>query len=100
MKTASLLLVMSFLFCSCALNPQKVQLNPEVQIAPGNVGQGKKIAIVVLDERTRSRIGNRGVIGMGADITSDEDVAAIVRGKLFKNRDSIQMAQNQAIRVN
>jgi uncharacterized lipoprotein YajG len=83
MRGIAIAMIVTVLFaCSCAFNPQKVELNPEVKVSSEAVGRGKKIALVTVDERASSKIGNRGPIGMGAEITTNQDVAKVVNSKI------------------
>src|SRR5262249_44296102 len=54
-----------------------------VTVASSSIGAGKTLALSVADERTKGVIGRRGVGGgMGGSITTDQDVAALVRTQL------------------
>lgn len=86
MKIWKLLGVLSFLPVSaCTFTPQKVALQPQVQISNSNIGKGQVIYLKTLDERTSSAIGTRGISGFGAEITSNGDVASIVHSAISKN---------------
>jgi uncharacterized lipoprotein len=73
---------LAVLLASCAFTPQQVTLNPQVQVSPGGFGQGRSVPFTAVDERPSSAIGSRGVGGFGAEITSNQDVAAIIHGAL------------------
>src|SRR5215813_6014015 len=67
----------------CAFVNQKATLRPQVTVASSSIGAGKTLALSVADERTKGVIGRRGVGGgMGGSITTDQDVAALVRTQL------------------
>lgn len=86
MKIWKLLGVLSILPVSaCTFTPQKVTLQPQVQVSSSNIGNGQIIYLKTLDERTSSAIGTRGISGFGAEITSNDDVASIVHSEISKN---------------
>tara|TARA_R110001583_G_scaffold89304_1_gene230623 strand:+ start:873 stop:1448 length:576 start_codon:yes stop_codon:yes gene_type:complete len=76
------------LLSSCALTPQQVNLSPDVNVNKTSLGNGQNIILTTVDERTTSTIGNRGIAGFGADITSDNDVVAIVRLEIIKGLEA------------
>ncbi|MEW6289124.1 MAG: YajG family lipoprotein [Thermodesulfobacteriota bacterium] len=81
---AFLIFILAFFCSSCALTPQQVNIKPDVQVRSTNIGQNKKITLTTVDERLSSTIGNRGVAGFGADITSAGDVAQIVESAIIE----------------
>jgi uncharacterized lipoprotein YajG len=59
---------------------QTVHLQPQVKYVDSNEGHGMSIAIVVKDERSTQDLGHRGNgVASAATITSDSDIAAVVR---------------------
>jgi hypothetical protein len=67
----------------CAFVDQKARFDPDVRVPTSNVGAGRRVVIAVVDERPRSLIGRRGAGGsVGGAITTDQDLAELVRGKL------------------
>jgi uncharacterized lipoprotein YajG len=66
----------------CAWTPQAILPKPEIHSPVGSVGQGTSVSITVLDERSKSVLGSRAVRGVGADITLEGDLAAIVRSAI------------------
>ena len=107
MKTLLTLIGLSLLCEACALTPQTVQLKPDIQLKVGDVAKGREITVVTVDERTRSVIGNRTVGAMGANITTEEDVAAIIhtsivdglRKKGFAIKTSLNPADPRELRA-
>lgn len=75
----SLLLLM--LFPACALTPQKVDLRPNVQAYSGGTisGGDRRVTMTIVDERPSSRVGTRGISGMGAEITTTQDVPSVIQ---------------------
>jgi uncharacterized lipoprotein len=62
----------------CAVTPQQVFLNPEINVAGDTIGKGKTVYLQVLDERKDNHIGNRGVYkATSASITLDSVEDAI-----------------------
>lgn len=68
----------------CAFTPQTASINPEVVVAQENVGQGTEVAFRLTDDRASRSLGHRGaaLIGKGAEIKAEEDVAAVLHGKI------------------
>lgn len=75
------LVVGLLLLTGCALSPQVVSLNPELDMNNFNaVGAGKRVALQVIDNRPGRLVGSRG--GIYADtssITTTADIASPVR---------------------
>lgn len=69
------------LLAGCALSPQVVSLNPELDMNNFNaVGAGKRVALQVIDNRPGRVVGSRG--GIYADtssISTTADIAAPIR---------------------
>ena len=71
----------AFLFASgCALSPQKVVLDPELQVSSSSFGEGVNITLVVKDERASNELGRRGM-GM-AKIDIEQNLANLIREKV------------------
>ena len=67
----------------CAFVDQKARFDPAVHVTGSTLGAGHRVVIAVADERPRSLIGRRGAGGsVGGAITTDQDLAELVRGKL------------------
>lgn len=77
MQIASLVAV-AFLLVGCAYTPKTVEPAVSLQAPRISVGQGSKLVIIVVDERTDVQIGNRGYTP-GAAVTVSGDLAAVVR---------------------
>jgi uncharacterized lipoprotein len=68
---------------ACAFNEQKVTLAPKVVLATSTLGQGVSVAVGVVDERPSQSLGRRGTAyGAAAEITTDQDVGALVRTEI------------------
>ena len=70
-------------YAGCSLTPQKVEIQPQLQVAQTvPVSEGQEVSIVVVDLRPSGIIGNRGLTGTnhgGANLTSTGDVAETVK---------------------
>ena len=78
---AALLLLGSLLLGSgCAFAPQTATLDPEVFVSASKIGEGKTIALRVLDERASEEIGRRGI--QMAKISIEQDLALLIEEKL------------------
>lgn len=67
----------------CAYSPQTVRLAPATLIAPSDRGHGVSVSVSVTDERPSQKIGQRSdAYGMGAEIRSDDNIAAIVADEI------------------
>src|SRR5690606_25531114 len=75
-------LCMALLASGCAFNEQAVRVTPQVDVAPGTVGEGVAVRVNVVDERPRTTLGTRGARGGGADLTVEGDLVSILRGAI------------------
>jgi uncharacterized lipoprotein len=74
-----LVLALSALVQACAFNSQTVKLAPQPVVAATALGQGVELSVEVVDERPSQSLGRRGGgFGPAAEITTDQDVAAVV----------------------
>lgn len=70
---------------SCAFKKQEAELNPVVEIATSQIGQGQTVLLKVLDERASKSLGRRGTAyGAAAEITAKEELADIVQQEIAK----------------
>ena len=65
----------------CAFVDEEIMLRPVSDVPPSSIGQGRQIALTVVDERSSTLIGQRGPDGT-ADIRSVQDVRRVVDGVL------------------
>jgi uncharacterized lipoprotein YajG len=67
------------LFQGCSLRPQNIKLDPPVEVAPSNVGQGKIVWVQVKDARVRKTLGNVGdPEGRFTQVSVDDDFSLTV----------------------
>ncbi|HKA15448.1 MAG TPA: YajG family lipoprotein [Myxococcota bacterium] len=64
----------------CAWSHQRVHLRPTIPFARSDIAGGRSVVLRVEDERQRTEIGRRIGPGEGGAITSDQDLASLVRG--------------------
>ncbi len=78
-----ILTVVLCLTSACAFNPQTVKLSPMMSLSSSELGRGKEVLLAVVDERPKQILGHRGTAyGAAAEITSNDDVAAVIREKM------------------
>ena len=65
--------------CGCAWVHQTATLSLQPQVAPSHIGAGSMVAVRVIDKRPSKIIGYRGLDSKNAEITTDQDVAALFR---------------------
>ena len=80
----ALLGLTTILFAGCAWVPQKVTIAPRLQVPATQVGNGARVVVAVRDTRPTLRIGYRGLDSKGAEITTDQDLAAIFQQKIIE----------------
>ncbi len=76
------ILAVSALSSACAFTPQAVVISPKVDVQVSQMGAGHAVNLNVVDERPRPTLGTRGVRGVGADLTVEGDLSAIVQKAL------------------
>lgn len=77
MRHLIVVMVLSCL-CACQYIPQDVKIAPTVEVTESNIGQGKLVAVQVLDERENSTIGKRGFgFETGATIATEQNVSQL-----------------------
>ena len=82
-KAIPTIAIATLLVSGCAFQQQQVMLQPELRALPSEMGQGKNVAIKIMDERPEKDFGHRGnVYGKAAKITSNQDVATVIREKV------------------
>ncbi len=84
LQSTILILTVTF-FSGCAFVAQDAYLDPEISVIQSTEGQGITVSVVVQDERPNKSLGHRGAgMGKGAEITTDENVAALVQAKIIE----------------
>jgi len=76
------IIVMVGFASGCTFTQQAVKITPQVEVSGGQVGNGARLRVNVVDERPKTTLGTRGAQGVGADMTIDGDLASIVRGAI------------------
>ncbi len=63
----------------CSLRPQNIKLDPPVEVAASNVGQGKIVWVQIRDARVRKTLGNVGdPDGRFTQVSVDDDFSSTV----------------------
>ncbi len=62
---------------ACAYTPQTANLTATADIQASNIGEGKEVAIKVVDERSSRTLGHRGGAIKGAKITTDQEITSL-----------------------
>src|SRR4051812_47794592 len=78
------LFVMSGALSGCAYVSQQAHLAPHPTVSPGDIGRGAPVVVRVVDARPTRRIGYRGMDSKLGEITTEQDVAALVRQKIVE----------------
>ncbi len=76
------MLAVAALSSGCAYTPQAVVISPKLEVPASPIGTNHALNLNVVDERPRQTLGTRAVRGIGADLTIEGDLSAIVRKSL------------------
>lgn len=79
---ALLSIVVVALGVGCAWVPQTARIQVSPSVASSAEGRGVKFAVEVLDRRMTTKLGHRGVDSENAQITSEQNIAVLVRDAL------------------
>ena len=64
----------------CALSPQAIHIKPVITEAGSSYGQGKRVRVIITDQRPQSILGSQGgTYYNGSDITIANDFVAALR---------------------
>ncbi|HEL7612268.1 TPA: YajG family lipoprotein [Stenotrophomonas maltophilia] len=67
----------------CVYNKQTTTFTPSVVVAKSSEGAGSLVGLRVVDERPTKSLGHRGnAYGRAAEITTNQDLAAVVQDKI------------------
>ncbi len=68
------------LLSGCAYIDQNLRVTPQLYVTETNIGQGKQVALRVIDDRDEQLIGKRGVQYLpGGKISTDQDLAEVLK---------------------
>lgn len=70
------------LLTGCTFTQQAVKVAPDVDVQTSDLGKGRKVRVLVVDERPRTTLGTRGARGVGADMTIEGDIVEIFRSSI------------------
>lgn len=80
MKKSCAAILLALALPACAITKMEAKINPTVDIAESNIGQGRTVALTVIDERPTKDLGKRAA--MGAEIEMKDDIATIFQEKI------------------
>lgn len=66
----------------CAFTPQTITISPRLEVATSRIGADHAVGLLVVDERLRQTLVTRTGRDMGAEMTIEGDLQAIVRNAL------------------
>lgn len=73
----------AIILAACAVSPQVVVVNPEINVAAAGNAQPVSVSVEVVDTRNSKVIGQRGGISSKtSDISTDENMTAALEGKV------------------
>jgi uncharacterized lipoprotein YajG len=79
----------AWLMSGCALTPEAVQINPQVQnVAAPTVATGQSVSLSIIDLRPSEVIGNRGITGTaygGANVSTNGDITQVLQTVIADN---------------
>ena len=81
-----LVILLPFFLGGCALINQNLRVEPQFSVMQSNIGQGKKVALRVVDDREEQLIGHR-VTGYGskaAKIETKQDLVELLKDSFIK----------------
>jgi len=88
LRTSAALLFVALATGCVSLKPQTVFIEPTVEVPASNIGEGRNVSVYVVDERTQTELGRRGVGGGGA-ITTEQDLAAVFQALIVENLNTM-----------
>lgn len=75
MRHTLIIAAVALLLGGCALSPQQIQVQPNVQVDSNNVGHNQPVQVIAVDSRDKQAFGSRGgVYSDTATITPANDV--------------------------
>jgi|SRR6185369_2069458 uncharacterized lipoprotein YajG len=74
----------ALVFAGCAWVHQDATLKLDPAITPSSIGRDATVAVKVLDHRRSKMIGYRGLDSKNAEITTDQDIAALFQAKILE----------------
>ena len=89
LRTSAALLFVA-LATGCAIyTPQTVVIEPTVEVPASNIGEGRNVSVYVVDERTKTELGRRGLSESGGAITTEQDLAAVFQASIVENLNTM-----------
>lgn len=85
MKKLLFVASVALLVSGCAYIDQTLRIAPQVNVEEANIGQGKQVALRVVDDRDEQLIGKRGVQYFpGGKISNEQDLAEVLKSALIE----------------
>ena len=81
---ASVAAGLALAFVGCSFKPLKIAVQPDIALPQTNIGQGKEIAVTVVDQRENSRLGYRRISDKQADISAESPLATTLESLLVE----------------
>ena len=84
-------LVLALIGSGCAFTSQTAMLRPEFNIAQTTRGNGARVLVTVVDERSDQDFGRRGTGALrGATVHADQDIGSVIREAVSKGLSQLQ----------
>ncbi len=89
LRTSAALLFVA-LATGCAFyTSHTVVIEPTVEVPASNIGEGRNVSVYVVDERTKTELGRRGIGYQSAAITTEQDLAAVFQASIVENLNTM-----------
>lgn len=79
MRSLLTVLIAALVVSGCALSPQRIEVDPQVQVKASNVGHNRSIQVLGVDSRGKNEFGSRGgVYDKTALLIPSNDIKAVI----------------------
>ncbi|MEC3912193.1 YajG family lipoprotein [Sphingobium sp. CR2-8] len=75
-------LLFGFILSGCTITTMEAKIDPQPQVQASTIGNGKKVGVIVVDERPSKNLGKRSSIG--GTIEMNEDLAVVYQTAIMK----------------
>lgn len=103
---AMLLTITLLLLAGCAQSPQQVWLEPKLNVPPSSLGEGRVVAVDVVDRRPNASLGNYGKSrDASTELSTGQDIALVVKQEVIsgmrkKSFVAVEEQANRDARIN
>lgn len=81
---ASFLTLALLFLAGCAQSPQRVWLEPKLNVPPSSMGEGRVVAVDVVDRRSSPSLGNYGKSrDASTELSTEQDIALVVKQEVI-----------------